>query len=178
MITITIIISHGHHLCHLSICTSIDENLFLISNRKIYHNRTEDSTVFVIFRNDWFWGFVEVSFQQIFLFPFQQNGTRWPRNACFNKRKKQDLYLYFQAYCRKKTHLQQFLFVFVRHLLQEKKQFVFQFGCKLVRGVGWGWGKLLSCPPPRRTRKRDKIIDFKDNIVVINFIIIIIIIIV
>ena len=138
MITITIIISHGHHLCHLSICTSIDENLFLISNRKIYHNRTEDSTVFVIFRNDWFWGFVEVSFQQIFLFPFQQNGTRWPRNACFNKRKKQDLYLYFQAYCRKKTHLQQFLFVFVRHLLQEKKQFVFQFGCKLVLGVGVG----------------------------------------
>ena len=174
MITITIIISHGHHLRHLPICTSIDENLFLISNRKIYHNRTEDSTVFVIFRNDWFWGFVEVSFQQIFLFPFQQNGTRWPRNACYNTRKTGFVFCIFKPAARKK--LISICICICETPLARKKSNLY-FNLDVNWWVGWGWGKLLSCPPPRWTRKRDKIIDFKGNIVIINFIIIIIIII-
>ena len=62
------------------------------------------------------------------------------KKRLLQKKEKQDLYLYFQACCKKKLYLQQFVFVFVfvGHLLQEKKQFVFQFGCKLVRGVGLG----------------------------------------
>ena len=60
-------------------------------------------------------------------------------------KKKSNLYFNLDVnWCKKKPYLQQFVFVFVRHLLQEKKQFVFQFGCKLVRGVGVGGSCCLA----------------------------------
>ena len=105
--------------------------------------------MFVIFGNDWFWGFVEVSFQQIFLFPFQQNGTGWPRNACYKKRKTGFVF----CIAARKTL---FVFVFVRHLLQDKKkQFVFQFGCKLVRGVGLGEAAVLSASSSEEKKRQN-----------------------
>ena len=54
-----------------------------------------------------------------------------------------------------------YLFLYLWDTFCKKKSNLY-FNLDVNWCVGWGWGKL-----PRRTRKRDKIIDFKDNIVII-----------
>ena len=70
-------------------------------------------------------------------------------------RGKQNLYFVFSSLLQEKTLLV-FVFVFVRHLLQEKKkQFVFQFGCKLVRGVGLGEAAVLSATSSDKKKRQN-----------------------
>ena len=159
MITIAITISHGHHLRHLLI-PPLMKTCF---SSKIGKSTTAQPKIRLCLS---FFGMTGSG--DLLKFRFSKSSYSLSskmgqdgQEKSVTTRGKTGFILLFSSLLQEKTLFATIcICICVTPLARKKGNLYFNLDVNWC--VGWGWGKL-----PRRTRKRDKIIDFKDNIVII-----------